>query len=385
MKFATKAAHSGNKSDIATGSVNVPIYQTTIYELDDLQSSKGFSYSRLNNPTRQAFENSIAALECANHCFAFSSGMAAADAVVRLLKPGDTVLASSDLYGGTNRLFNAVFADFGIQFKYVDLSAYDELEKQITADVKMIWFESPSNPLLRILDIKRIAGIAKKHGILSCIDNTFASPYLQQPLELGIDLIVHSGTKYLAGHSDVLIGAALCNNPIIAEQLYLVQSAAGAVPGPQDCFLTIRGMKTLHLRMKAHCENAKAVANLLRSNANVEHVYWPGFEDSPDFVLAKEQMNDFGGVVCFNLKKDSVDQVRKMVAGLKVFTLAESLGGVESLVAHPATMSHATLTREERYDRGIKDATIRLSVGIEDMDDLTEDLSRALNKLNDLS
>jgi len=378
MKFNTKVIHGGQKPDPAYGAVMPPIYQTTTYVQTTPGEHKGYAYSRTHNPTRNALENAFAALENGNFGLAFGSGLAAIDAVVKLLKPGDEVIATNDLYGGTYRLFTKIFASFGIKFHFVGMKNASTIESFINSNTKLIWVETPTNPLLQIIDIKAIAAIAKKHHVLFAVDNTFATPYLQQPLDLGADIVMHSATKYLGGHSDVVMGALVVKDKELADKLYFIQNASGAICGPQDSFLVLRGIKTLHVRMQRHCENGKAIAMYLAAHPKIEKVYWPGFDTHQNHDIAKAQMKDFGGMLSFTTKGNNYEEAIKIVEKLKLFTLAESLGGVESLAGHPASMTHASIPKEEREKIGVVDSLIRLSVGIEDEVDLIADLKQAL-------
>lgn len=379
MKFNTKTIHGGQgPTDPAYGSVMPPIYQTTTYAQAAPGDHKGFQYSRSGNPTRSNLESAIASLEDGAFGLTFGSGLAAIDAVLKLLKPGDEVIATSDLYGGTYRLFTKIYGSFGIKFHFVSLENPENLEAFLNEKSKLIWIETPTNPMLNIIDIRACAAIAKKHGVLLAVDNTFASPYLQQPLNLGADIVMHSATKYLGGHSDVVMGALVVKDHELAEKLYFIQNASGAICGPQDCFLVLRGLKTLHLRMQRHCENAREVAIFLADHPKIEKVYWPGFENHPNHAIAQKQMKDFGGMISFVTKGNSYNEALKTVANLKVFTLAESLGGVESLAGHPASMTHASIPKAERERAGILDSLIRLSVGVEDVSDLIADLDQAI-------
>ncbi len=381
MKFGTTAIHAGQEPDSATGAIMTPIYQTSTYVQSEPAVHKGFDYSRAGNPTRTALEKNLAALEGAKHCAAFASGMGAIDAVIKLLKTGDHVLAGNDLYGGTYRIFVKVFEQFGLHFDFIDMSHMDNVKKAIRQNTKMVWVETPTNPLLRIVDVEGVAALAKDAGALTVVDNTFATPFLQKPLSLGADIVVHSATKYIGGHSDVILGAAITDNDEIAEKLYFIQKSSGAVPGPFDCFLALRGTKTLHIRMERHCENAKKVAEFLAAHPKVQHVNYPGFNFHPNHAVAQRQMSGFGGMVSFTLKNDDIEAAKRLTTLTKIFTLAESLGGVESLIEHPASMTHSSLPREVRLRSGLEDTLIRLSVGIEDADDLTEDLKQALEKI----
>lgn len=379
MKPNTKFVHGGQENtDPAYGAVMPPIYQTSTYSQKTPGSHKGFEYSRTGNPTRQALEKSIASIENAKHGLVFGSGMASIDAVLKLLNPGDEVISINDLYGGSYRIFTKIFKNYGLKFKFISMEKPEDLEKSISEKTKMVWIETPTNPMMNIIDIQSIAKICKENEILFVVDNTFASPYLQTPLDLGADIVSHSATKYLGGHSDVVLGALALKDDELAEKLYFIQNASGAIAGPMDSFLVLRGIKTLHLRMQRHCENAKAVAEFLKDHPKVNKVYWPGFEDHPNHHIAKKQMKDFGGMLSFTTKTDSLEEATKVVEKLKLFTLAESLGGVESLAGHPASMTHASIPKEEREKTGVKDSLIRLSVGIEDKEDLTKDLKQAL-------
>jgi cystathionine beta-lyase/cystathionine gamma-synthase len=355
-----------------------PIYQTSTYVQAGPAQHKGYEYARSQNPTRAALETALAVIENGKFGLAFSSGVAATDAVIKLLSPGDEVICANDMYGGTYRLFTKVFEKFGIKFKYVDTTHAENVTAALTANSKLIWIETPTNPLMNITDIAAIADISKKAGTILCVDNTFASPYLQNPLDLGADIVMHSSTKYLGGHSDVIQGALIMNDQSLKDQLYFIQKSCGAVPGPFDCFLVLRGIKTLHVRMKAHCENGKIVAHYLRNHPKVDKVFWCGFEDHHNYEIAKKQMKDFGGMLSFTLKDDSVEAATKVLTSTKLFSLAESLGGVESLINHPASMTHASIPREERIKNGLTDGLIRLSIGIEDAEDLVEDLKNAI-------
>ncbi len=377
-KLATRIVHAGAEPDPSTGAIMTPIFQTSTYVQSAPGKHKGYEYARSQNPTRKALEDAFAILENAKYGLAFGSGVAATDAVIKLLSPGDEVICGNDMYGGTYRLFSKIFVKFGIKFIYVDTSQSSEIEKAVTAQTKLLWIETPTNPLMNITDIKAAAAIAKKANALLCVDNTFATPYLQNPLDLGADIVMHSATKYLGGHSDVIQGALMMNDDSLREQLYFIQKSCGAVPGPMDCFLVLRGIKTLHVRMKQHCENGRKVAHFLKNHPKVDKVFWCGFEDHPQYAVAKSQMRDFGGMMSFTLKEDSVEAATKVLSSTKLFSLAESLGGVESLINHPAVMTHASIPREERIKNGLADTLIRLSVGIEDADDLIEDLNAAI-------
>jgi len=378
MKLATKIIHAGMEPDPSTGSVMIPIYQTSTYVQEAPGKNKGFEYARSQNPTRFALEEAFAKIENGKYGLAFSSGVAATDAVIKLLNPGDEVIAANDMYGGTYRLFTKVFERFGIVFTYVDTTNAENIANVISAKTKLVWIETPTNPLMNITDIAAVAAITKANNCLLCVDNTFASPYLQNPLDLGADIVMHSATKYLGGHSDVIQGCLVINDKALRDELYFIQKSCGAVPGPQDCFLVLRGIKTLHVRMQRHCENGEKIAHWLRNNSKVAKVYWPGFEDSKGYAVAKRQMRGFGGMISFELKNDTVEEVNRVLSSTHLFSLAESLGGVESLINHPATMTHASIPREERIKNGLSDGLIRLSVGIEDVDDLIEDLNKAI-------
>ena len=378
MKFATKAIHAGQEPDPSTGAIMTPIFQTSTYVQEAPGKHKGYEYSRTHNPTRTALEANLAALEESKHGLCFSSGMAAEDCVAKLLKPGDEVISTNDLYGGTFRMFTKIFANYGIKFHFIPMEDPKLVAKYINKNTKLIWIETPTNPMLNIIDIKAIASLAKKNKILVAVDNTFATPYLQNPLKLGADIVVHSVTKYLSGHSDVIMGAIVCNDDILAEQLRFIQNSCGAIPSPHDCFLVLRGIKTLHVRMDRHCENAIKVSKYLLSHPKVGKIYFPGLPTHKNHKVAKQQMNAFGGMVSFTLKANNIKEAHKVLSRFKVFSLAESLGGVESLCGHPATMTHASIPKEVREKSGVVDSLIRLSVGIEDAGDLIEDLKQAL-------
>lgn len=378
MKFNTKTIHGGQKLDPAYGAVMPPIYQTSTYAQTTPGGHKGYEYSRTHNPTRNALENALASIEHGNYGLAFASGLAAIDAILKLLKPGDEVISTNDLYGGTYRLFTKIFEGFGIKFHFIGMENAEHIEKYINNKTKLIWVETPTNPLMNIIDIKAAAQIAKKHQLLLAVDNTFATPYLQQPLDLGADIVMHSVTKYLGGHSDLVMGALIVKDKDLADRLYFIQNASGAVCGPQDAFLALRGIKTLHIRMQRHCENGKVVAEYLAKHPKIEKVYWPGFESHPNHDIAKLQMKDFGGMVSFTTKGNNYKEAIRIVENLKIFTLAESLGGVESLAGHPASMTHASIPKAEREKIGVVDSLIRLSVGIEDESDLIADLKQAI-------
>lgn len=379
IRFNTKAIHGGQQDvDPAYNAVMPPIYQTTTYAQSSLGNHKGFSYSRSGNPTRAALERSLASIENGNFGIAFSSGLAAIDAVLKTLHPGDEVIATSDLYGGTYRLFIKIYERFGIKFHFVNMLNVTCVETYVNTNTRLLWVETPTNPMMQIIDLNAVASIAKKHKLLLAVDNTFATPYLQQPLNLGADIVMHSATKYLGGHSDVVMGGLVVKDKSLADALYFIQNASGAIPGPQDCFLVLRGIKTLHVRMQRHCENGKVVAHYLKNHKQVAQVYWPGFTDHPNHHVATLQMADYGGMVSFTMRSGTQDSAVKVIEKLQVFTLAESLGGVESLVGHPATMTHGSIPKKDREQTGVVDALIRLSVGIEHIDDLLEDLEQAL-------
>jgi cystathionine beta-lyase/cystathionine gamma-synthase len=378
MKIGTKFIHAGMEPDPSTGAIMTPVYMTSTYVQEAPGVNKGYEYARSQNPTRKALEEALATIENGQYGLAFSSGVAATDAVLKLLSPGDEVVTGNDLYGGTYRLFTKVFERFGIKFTYVDMGSLDAVEAAMSPATKLIWLETPTNPLMNIGDIAAISNIARSQGALLCVDNTFASPYLQNPLDNGADIVMHSSTKYLGGHSDVIQGALVVNDKGLFDQLYFIQKSCGAVPGPMDCFLVLRGIKTLHLRMQRHCENGEKIAHWLRNHPKVGKVYWCGFEDHPGYAVAKKQMRGFGGMMSFELKDNSVEAAKKVLSGTHLFSLAESLGGVESLINHPASMTHASIPREERIKNGLSDSLIRLSVGVEDAEDLIEDLARAI-------
>jgi len=378
LRFNSATIHGGQSPDPAYGAVMPPIYQTSTYAQTTPGGHKGFEYSRTHNPTRQALEKSIASIESGQHGLAFASGLAAMDAVMKLLSPGDEVISTNDLYGGSYRLFTKIFEDFGLKFHFVGMNDLADVTKVINSNTKLIWVETPTNPMMNVVDISAIARLAKENQILLAVDNTFASPYLQQPLNFGADIVMHSATKYLAGHSDVVLGSLVVNDLDLYERLAFIQNASGAVPGPMDSFLTLRGIKTLHVRMQRHCENGRAVATYLASHPKIEKVFWPGFDTHPNHEVAKKQMNDYGGMLSFIPKGADYKAAIKIIEDLRLFTLAESLGGVESLAGHPASMTHASIPKEEREKSGVVDALIRLSVGIEDAQDLIHDLAQAI-------
>lgn len=378
MKAATRLIHAGQSPDPATGAIMTPIFQTSTYVQEAPAKHKGYEYARSQNPTRKALEDCLAASENAKHGLSFSSGVAATDAIMKLLRPGDEVIAADDMYGGTYRLFTKVFEPFGIRFHFVNMAKPGTLEEYINANTKLIWTETPTNPLMSISDIEAISVISKRYNLILVVDNTFATPWLQNPLDLGADIVMHSATKYLGGHSDVIHGCIMLNDDTLREQLYFIQKSCGAVPGPMDCFLVLRGLKTLHVRMKAHCENGNTIAHYLRNHPKVAKVYWPGFEDHPNHAVAAKQMRGFGGMMSILLHDDSLEAAKRMLTHTHLFALAESLGGVESLINHPASMTHASIPKAEREKVGVVDGLIRLSVGIEDVDDLIADLDKAL-------
>ena len=379
MKFNTKTIHGKQHPDKAYGAVMPPIYQTSTYAQNSPGKTLKYAYGRSGNPTRHALENTFASIENGEYGLAFGSGVAAIDAVLKLLSPGDEVITTNDLYGGTYRLFTKIFEDFGIKFHFVGLANISNMIPFINENTKLIWIETPTNPMMNIIDIREVAAIAHDHNLLLAVDNTFATPYLQQPLDLGADIVMHSATKYLGGHSDLIMGGLVVRDNALADRLYFIQNASGAICGPQDSFLALRGIKTLHVRMQRHCENGKAIAHYLEDHPKVDKVYWPGFEDHPNHHIAKSQMSDFGGMISFTTKEDTLASAYDIVKKLKLFTLAESLGGVESLAGHPATMTHAAIPKAEREKIGVKDSLIRLSVGIEDEEDLINDLRQALD------
>lgn len=378
MKFGTKAVHAGVKPDPSTGAIMTPIYQTSTYVQRSPGDHQGYEYSRTQNPTRFALQDSIAALENGKHGLCFASGLAAIDAIIKLLSPGDEVISTNDLYGGTYRMFNHVFAKYGIKFHFISMSEASNIENYVNDNTKLIWIETPTNPMINIVDIEAAVAIGKKHNLMVGVDNTFATPYLQNPLDMGADIVMHSVTKYLGGHSDVVMGALVVNDDDLAEKLAFIQNATGGICGPQDCFLVLRGIKTLHLRMERHCENGKKVAEYLKDHPKVGKVYWPGFESHANHEIAKKQMRDFGGMISFTFNEDDKALSFRVMENFKVFALAESLGGVESLANHPATMTHASIPKAEREANGLLDSLIRLSVGIEDADDLIADLKQAI-------
>ncbi|KAA2244725.1 cystathionine gamma-synthase [Chitinophaga agrisoli] len=378
MKLGTKLIHAGVEPDPSTGAIMTPIYQTSTYVQSAPGQHKGYEYARTQNPTRDALQNALAAIENGTHGICFGSGLAATDAVIKLLEPGDEVIVSNDLYGGTYRIFTKIFERYGIKFHFIGMQDAQQIRQHLNGQTKMIWIETPTNPLMNIIDVAACAQIAQEHNLLLSVDNTFASPYLQNPLDLGAHIVVHSATKYLGGHSDVVHGAVIVKDEALAKQLYFIQNSCGAVPGPQDCFLVLRGLKTLHVRMQRHCDNGAIVARFLREHSKVAKVYWAGFEDHPNHDIAKKQMRGFSGMMSFTLKNDSMDAALKVLSGTRLFSLAESLGGVESLIGHPASMTHASIPREDRLSYGLTDSLIRLSVGIEDADDLLADLDSAI-------
>ena len=378
MKFATRVIHAGMEPDPSTGAIIPPIYQTSTFVQAAPGDNKGYEYARSANPTRKALETALATIENARFALSFSSGVAASDAVIRLLLPGDEVIAANDMYGGTFRLFSKIFEKTGIHFHYVNMQDPENIRSFINGNTKLIWAETPTNPLMNIVDLAAVASLAKEKNILFCVDNTFASPYLQNPLDLGADIVIHSATKYLGGHSDVIHGCIMLNDAALRDQLYFIQKSCGAVPGPQDCFLVLRGIKTLELRMIRHCDNGVKIAHWLRKNKKINRVYWCGFTDHPGYAVASRQMRGFGGMISFELKNDSAEETKRVLSATRLFSLAESLGGVESLISHPSSMTHASIPREERIKNGLSDSLIRISAGIEDADDLIEDLDQAI-------
>ena len=381
MKFGTKTIHAGQQADPTTGAIMTPIYQTSTYIQASPGDHKGYEYSRTGNPTRNALEQNLASLENGKFGLCFGSGLGAIDAIIKLLSPGDEVISTNDLYGGTYRVFTKIFANYGIKFHFIGMENSKNIESFINKNTKMLWAETPTNPMLNIIDITALAQISKKNSLTFVVDNTFATPYLQRPLDLGADIVMHSLTKYMAGHSDVVMGAAICKDDALAEKLSFIQNSCGAVPGPMDSFLVLRGIKTLHLRMQRHCENGELIARFLKDHSKVDSVYWPGFKTHPNHEIAKTQMDNFGGMVSFNIKGNRLEDAITVVSNMHYFTLAESLGGVESLCGHPASMTHASIPKKEREKTGVVDSLIRLSVGIEDISDLIEDLEQSLAKL----
>ncbi|MBM3452194.1 MAG: cystathionine gamma-synthase [Bacteroidetes bacterium] len=378
MKFATKAIHAGVEPDPATGAIMTPIYQTSTYVQEGVGNHKGYEYSRTLNPTRHALEQNIAAIENGKYGACFGSGLAAIDCVIKMLNPGDEVISTNDLYGGSYRIFTTIFQKYGIKFHFVNMQNPEEVRNLVNSKTRMIWVETPTNPMMNIVDIEAMSKIAKSCGAWVCVDNTFATPYLQTPLDLGADIVMHSVTKYLGGHSDVIMGALVTSNDEIAKEMYRIQNSSGAVTGPMDSFLVLRGIKTLHLRIQRHCENGEKIANYLNQHSKIEKVYWPGFESHPNHTIAKKQMRGFGGMISFTLKGNKLEDALEVVKKVHLFSLAESLGGVESLIGHPATMTHASIPKEIREQSGVVDSLIRLSVGIEDSEDLISDLEKAL-------
>lgn len=381
MKFGTKAIHSGVEPDPSTGAIMTPIFQTSTYVQEDAGIHKGYQYSRTQNPTRDALQKNIAALENASYGVCFGSGLAAIDCVMKMLTPGDEVISTNDLYGGSYRLFKTIFEKYGIKFHFVEMNDMDEVRELINQRTKLIWAETPTNPMINIIDIRGLVKLADSCDAWLCVDNTFATPYLQNPIDLGADIVMHSVTKYLGGHSDVIMGALVTSNELIAKEMYRIQNSSGAVPGPMDCFLVLRGIKTLHLRMQRHCENGAKIAHFLQAHSAVEKVYWPGFEAHSNHLIAKQQMRDYGGMLSFTLEGNKLQDAQAVFRHLKLFSLAESLGGVESLIGHPATMTHSSIPKKDREASGIVDSLIRLSVGVEDAEDLIYDLRQALEIL----
>jgi cystathionine beta-lyase/cystathionine gamma-synthase len=379
MKFGTKVIHAGLAYDSATGAIMTPVYQTSTYVQEEVGVHKGYAYSRTQNPTRHALEKNLAAIENGKFGACFGSGMAAIDCLMKTLSPGDEVISTSDLYGGSYRIFTTIFENYGIKFHFVSMADTIGIEAKLNKKTKLIWIETPTNPMMNIIDIEEVSKIAKANNCMLAVDNTFATPYLQNPLDLGADVVMHSVTKYLGGHSDVVMGALVCSDEKIAKEIYRIQNSCGAVCGPQDAFLVLRGIKTLHLRMQRHCENGAAIAKFLKGHPKVDQVYWPGFEDHPNHTIAKNQMRGYGGMVSFNLVGNQLEEALNVVKKASIFALAESLGGVESLIGHPVTMTHAAIPKEEREKIGIVDSLIRLSVGVEDISDLIADLKKALS------
>ena len=378
MKFETKTIHAGIEPDPTTGAIMTPIYQTSTYVQEAPGKHKGYEYARTQNPTRNVLETNLAALENAEYGISFSSGLAAMDAILKMFGPGDEIVSTNDLYGGSYRLMTKIFSRFGIKSRYIGMDDASTVGAQLTAETKLLWIETPTNPMLNVVDIEALVKVAHEKGIMVCVDNTFSSPYLQNPIDYGADMVLHSATKYIGGHSDVIHGCVLTNNKDIADELRFIQNAAGAVPGPMDCFLILRGVKTLHLRVQRSCENAEQIAHFLRNHDKVSKVYWPGFEDHPNHDVAAKQMRMFGGMVSFDLVDNSYESAEKILSGTHYFSLAESLGGVESLIGHPASMTHASIPKEERLKVGLTDSLIRLSAGIENVEDLKKDLDKAL-------
>ncbi|MBI2280259.1 MAG: cystathionine gamma-synthase [Bacteroidetes bacterium] len=379
MKFATKAIHAGLEPDSATGAIMTPIYQTSTYVQEGVGNHKGYEYSRTLNPTRHALEKNLAAIENGKFGACFASGLAAMDCIIKILNPGDEVISTNDLYGGSYRIFKTIFEKYGIKFHFVPMQDVKFIEEKINANTKLVWVETPTNPMMNIIDIEAVSKLTKPRNILLAVDNTFASPYLQTPLDLGADIVMHSVTKYLGGHSDVVMGALICNDETLAKEIYRIQNSSGAVCGPQDSFLVLRGIKTLHLRMERHCENGEKIAHFLVKHPKIDKVYWPGFPTHPNHDVAKKQMRGFGGMISFTLKGNKLEDAHKIVKNVQIFSLAESLGGVESLIGHPATMTHASIPKAEREKSGVVDSLIRLSVGVEAVEDLIADLEQALN------
>ncbi len=379
MKFATKAIHAGLEPDSATGAIMTPIYQTSTYVQKGVGNHKGYEYSRTLNPTRHALEKNLAAIENGKFGACFGSGLAAMDCVIKILKPGDEVISTNDLYGGSYRIFKTIYEKYGIKFHFVPMQDVKFIEEKINANTKLVWVETPTNPMMNIIDIEAVSKLTKPKNILLAVDNTFASPYIQNPLDLGADIVMHSVTKYLGGHSDVVMGALICNDETLAKEIYRIQNSSGAVCGPQDSFLVLRGIKTLHLRMERHCENGEKIAHFLVKHPKIDKVYWPGFPTHPNHDVAKKQMRGFGGMISFTLKGNKLEDAHRIVKNVQIFSLAESLGGVESLIGHPATMTHASIPKAEREKSGVVDSLIRLSVGVEAVEDLIADLEQALN------
>ena len=381
MKFGTKALHAGVEPDPSTGAIMTPIFQTSTYVQEEIGKHKGYEYSRTGNPTRHALETNIASLENGKYGACFGSGLAAIDCVIKMLEPGDEVISTNDLYGGSYRIFKTIFEKYGIVFHFVDMRELGNIEAKLNSKTKLIWIETPTNPVMNIIDIKGVSSMVNGKGIMVAVDNTFATPFLQRPLDLGADIVMHSVTKYLGGHSDVVMGALVVNNDHLATEMYRIQNSSGAVTAPMDSFLVLRGIKTLHLRMQRHCENGEKMANFLLDHPKVDKVYWPGLPHHPNHHIAAEQMDNFGGMISFSLKGNSLADAQVVASSTSIFCLAESLGGVESLIGHPASMTHAAIPKEEREASGVVDSLIRLSVGVEDVEDLLEDIEQALSKI----
>ena len=379
--FGTKAIHAGVHPDPATGAIMTPIYQTSTYVQDEVGLNKGYEYSRSKNPTRHALEKNLAAIENGKYGACFGSGLAAIDCVLKMLNPGDEVVSTNDLYGGTYRIFKTIFEKYGIKFHFIGMQNATNIEAYCNTNTKLIWVETPTNPMLNIIDIEAASKIAKKHNIMLAVDNTFATPFLQTPLDLGADIVMHSATKYLGGHSDVVMGALVCNDDKIAQEMYRIQNSSGAITAPMDSFLVLRGIKTLHLRMQRHCENGEKIALFLAGHPKVDQVFWPGFQSHPNHDIANRQMRAYGGMISFSMVDNQISVAHAVLKNTQLFALAESLGGVESLIGHPATMTHASIPKSEREAAGVVDSLIRLSIGVEDADDLVADLNQALAQI----